>query len=133
MPGAELNGIHTIRTLEDAFELREELRAARQVVVVGAGFIGLEVAAIARRFNLATTVLPGSSAPLGRAVSPPLPNGLQLTMDQQASISLPDKVPLPSKGTTGGLPVSSPMTMKPSVRTLSSSESERSPTSNWRL
>ena len=69
VPGAELPGVHTMRTLNDALHLRQDLRSARKVVVVGAGFIGLEVAAMARGMDLEVTVLPGPGAPLGRAVS----------------------------------------------------------------
>ena len=44
----DLAGIHVLRTLDDAAELRRDLDAAPAVVVVGAGFIGAEVAATCR-------------------------------------------------------------------------------------
>lgn len=70
VPGSDFAGVHTIRTLDDALRLRGELHTARRVVVVGAGFIGLEVAAIARHLELPVTVLAGPNAPLERVVSP---------------------------------------------------------------
>lgn len=69
VPGAELSGIHRLRTLGDAEALAAELGAAANVVVVGAGFIGLEFAAAARRHNLAVTVLEFADRPLSRALT----------------------------------------------------------------
>ncbi|EPH41539.1 FAD/NAD(P)-binding oxidoreductase [Streptomyces aurantiacus] len=46
--GAGLRGVHTLRTEQDAAELRAALATARRAVVVGAGFIGLEFASVAR-------------------------------------------------------------------------------------
>jgi 3-phenylpropionate/trans-cinnamate dioxygenase ferredoxin reductase component len=70
VPGAELAGIHTLRTLADARTLRADLSRARSVLVVGAGFVGLEVAAAARAHGLPVTVVEVGDRPLGRAVSP---------------------------------------------------------------
>ncbi|MFB0835008.1 NAD(P)/FAD-dependent oxidoreductase [Arthrobacter halodurans] len=69
-PGAELPGIHGLRTLPDAGALRRGLDAAREVVVVGAGFIGLEVAAAARARGAAVTVLEFAPRPMARALTP---------------------------------------------------------------
>jgi NADPH-dependent 2,4-dienoyl-CoA reductase/sulfur reductase-like enzyme len=63
-----LQGIHTLRTIDDALALRADLAAARRVVVVGAGFIGLEVAAAARRHGCEVVVLEAAPAPLMRAL-----------------------------------------------------------------
>jgi 3-phenylpropionate/trans-cinnamate dioxygenase ferredoxin reductase subunit len=52
VPGADLAGIRTLRNLADAEALRAELCTARSVLVVGAGFVGLEVAAAARARGL---------------------------------------------------------------------------------
>ncbi|GAA5161380.1 MULTISPECIES: NAD(P)/FAD-dependent oxidoreductase [Amycolatopsis] len=70
LPGADLAGVHGLRTLADARALRAELADARSVVVAGAGFIGLEFAAAARARGLAVTVLEAAERPLARAVSP---------------------------------------------------------------
>lgn len=69
VPGSDLAGIHTLRTLGDADTLRSALSQSRAVLVVGAGFIGLEFAAAARKQGLRTTVLEAADRPLGRALS----------------------------------------------------------------
>lgn len=70
LPGQpELGGVHTLRTLDDSLALRAELQSAsRRVVVIGAGFIGLEVAATARQLGHEVTVLEGAAAPLIRGL-----------------------------------------------------------------
>jgi 3-phenylpropionate/trans-cinnamate dioxygenase ferredoxin reductase component len=70
VPGGDLAGLHELRTLADAERLREALAAARSVVVVGAGFIGLEFAAAARRYGVEVTVLEAAARSMGRALSP---------------------------------------------------------------
>jgi NADPH-dependent 2,4-dienoyl-CoA reductase/sulfur reductase-like enzyme len=61
-------GIHTLRTLDDATALRNEIAEGIRVVVIGAGFIGLEAAATARKRGAEVTVLEGLEAPLIRAM-----------------------------------------------------------------
>jgi 3-phenylpropionate/trans-cinnamate dioxygenase ferredoxin reductase subunit len=56
-PGADLAGIHYIRTIDDTLALRPELKEGVRVAVIGGGFIGLEVAAGARVVELADQVL----------------------------------------------------------------------------
>ena len=68
--GAELPGIHSLRTLADAEALHAALPTARNVVVIGAGFIGLEFAAAARAHGCNTTVLEFAPRPMGRALTP---------------------------------------------------------------
>ena len=68
-PGATLPGVHALRTLDDAQDLQRALSDARRVVVIGAGFIGLEFAAAARARGLEVTVLEFASRPMGRALS----------------------------------------------------------------
>lgn len=68
VPGAELPGVYYLRTCADADALATELRAGRHVVVIGAGFIGAEVAASARALGLDVSVLEIASVPLERAV-----------------------------------------------------------------
>ena len=69
-PGASLSGVHGLRTLADAEALHAALPAARNIVVVGAGFIGLEFAAAARAHGCNVTVLEFALRPMGRALSP---------------------------------------------------------------
>jgi NADPH-dependent 2,4-dienoyl-CoA reductase/sulfur reductase-like enzyme len=68
-PGS-VRGLHELRTLDDALRLRAELAEGRRVVVIGAGFIGLEVAATARQAGCEVTVLEGLPRPLVRALGP---------------------------------------------------------------
>jgi NADPH-dependent 2,4-dienoyl-CoA reductase/sulfur reductase-like enzyme len=60
--------VHYLRTLDDAVALREDLIEAERAVVIGAGFIGLEVAASAASLGLAVTVLEALPVPLERAI-----------------------------------------------------------------
>lgn len=70
LPGTEgLAGVHVLRTLDDCLALRADLDAGpRRVVVVGAGFIGAEVAATARTRGLDVTLLEAAPVPLGRVL-----------------------------------------------------------------
>jgi len=68
VPGADLPGVHYLRTLAEARELGRALGQARRVVVVGAGFIGAEVAASARLLGADVTVLELLPVPLQRAL-----------------------------------------------------------------
>ena len=61
-------GVHVLRTLDDALALRVELVEGCRVVVIGAGFIGLEVAATARGRGCGVTVLEGAPAPMIRGL-----------------------------------------------------------------
>ncbi len=70
VPGADLAGICYLRELSEAQRLRHELAAARHVVVVGGGFIGLEVAAAARAGGADVTVVEATDRLLSRAVAP---------------------------------------------------------------
>ncbi|WP_200301567.1 NAD(P)/FAD-dependent oxidoreductase [Streptomyces adelaidensis] len=71
LPGADLDGVLPLRTVEDAERLRTRLRAARDVVIVGAGFIGLEVAAACRALGRRAVVFDIAGQAMGRAVSTP--------------------------------------------------------------
>ena len=61
-------GVHVLRTLDDAEALRNEIVEGTNVVVIGAGFIGLEAAATAAKRGAKVTVLEGLEAPLIRAL-----------------------------------------------------------------
>ena len=65
LPGSEgLDGVHVLRSLDDAVSLREDLATAGRLVVIGAGFIGAEVASTARRLGLEVTVVETQPVPL---------------------------------------------------------------------
>jgi 3-phenylpropionate/trans-cinnamate dioxygenase ferredoxin reductase subunit len=71
VPGAELDGVLPLRTLADANVLRQRLDGAHEVVVVGAGFIGLEFAAVAITQGAAVHIIEITHHPMGRVVSMP--------------------------------------------------------------
>jgi NADPH-dependent 2,4-dienoyl-CoA reductase/sulfur reductase-like enzyme len=69
LPGTSgIAGVHTLRTLDDAIAVRAALDAGARTVVVGAGFIGSEVASGARRRGLPVTVVEAADVPLAHAV-----------------------------------------------------------------
>jgi 3-phenylpropionate/trans-cinnamate dioxygenase ferredoxin reductase component len=68
----DLDGVCVLRTLDDATELRDRLVGGPKVVVVGAGFIGSEVAATCRGKGLDVTVLEALPQPMERGLGPEL-------------------------------------------------------------
>jgi 3-phenylpropionate/trans-cinnamate dioxygenase ferredoxin reductase subunit len=68
VPGAELDGVLYLRSVTDSDELRERLDGGGRVVVVGAGWIGSEVAASARQRGLEVTVVDPQAVPLERVL-----------------------------------------------------------------
>ncbi|MFD9443906.1 NAD(P)/FAD-dependent oxidoreductase [Streptomyces sp. NPDC060006] len=71
VPGADLEGVLTLRTLRDAAALRTALAGAADLLVVGGGFIGLEVASVARTLGVRVTVVETRDRLMGRSVSEP--------------------------------------------------------------
>jgi len=70
VPGADLAGVHYLRTLQDSDRIRTVLGQASRVAVIGAGWIGLETAAAARAAGLQVTVLETAALPLLRVLGP---------------------------------------------------------------
>jgi len=68
----DLPGVFTLRTLDDALAIRELLGARPHVVVVGAGFIGAEVAATCRQRGVGVTLVEALSQPMVRGLGPEL-------------------------------------------------------------
>src|SRR5215218_7301486 len=68
IPGGELDGVHYLRNVGDSDGLRERLDRGGSVVVVGAGWIGCEVAASARQRGLDVTVIDPLGVPLERVL-----------------------------------------------------------------
>jgi NADPH-dependent 2,4-dienoyl-CoA reductase/sulfur reductase-like enzyme len=62
------SGVHTLRTVADSLRMRAELDAAAAIVIVGAGFIGLEVAAVAAELGKRVTVVEAAPVPLERVL-----------------------------------------------------------------
>ncbi|ABL80355.1 FAD-dependent pyridine nucleotide-disulfide oxidoreductase [Nocardioides sp. JS614] len=72
VPGAELAGVHSLRSVADAALIRDALRAGGPLVVIGGGFIGLEIAATARARGLSVTVVEAAGRLLERVCAEPL-------------------------------------------------------------
>ncbi|MBS7663606.1 FAD-dependent oxidoreductase [Pseudomonas lalucatii] len=70
LPGCDLQGVVRLRTLAQARDLRQRLAQSNAVVVVGGGFIGLELAATARQLGKQVTVLETAGRIMERSVSP---------------------------------------------------------------
>ena len=70
VPGYDLAGIHYLRTMADVDAIRIDLAGASKLVVVGAGYIGLEAAASARHLGIDVTVLEMADRPMNRVVAP---------------------------------------------------------------
>ncbi|WP_067890677.1 NAD(P)/FAD-dependent oxidoreductase [Nocardia vaccinii] len=70
LPGADAQGVHHLRTIEDSDALIELFGSIRRLAVIGAGWIGLEVTAAARAANVEVTVLETESVPLRAALGP---------------------------------------------------------------
>jgi 3-phenylpropionate/trans-cinnamate dioxygenase ferredoxin reductase subunit len=68
IPGAELDGVHYLRTVDDSDVLRERLDRGGTVVVIGAGWIGAEVGASARQRGLEVTLVAPGAVPLERVL-----------------------------------------------------------------
>ena len=83
LPGIDLAGVWALRTLADARGLRSALQQSRRITVIGAGFIGLEVAVIAQALGLQVDVLELGDRPLQRAVSSLTADVLRKTLEQR--------------------------------------------------
>ena len=72
MPGGADPHLYYLRDIDDCLKLRGVLGAGKRLVVIGAGFIGLEAAAVARGRGSAVTVLEAAATPLARVAPPAL-------------------------------------------------------------
>jgi 3-phenylpropionate/trans-cinnamate dioxygenase ferredoxin reductase subunit len=68
--GADLKGVHYVRTVADVLAMQAEVAAGKQMVVIGAGYIGLETAASARKLGMEVTVLEMADRCLNRVTAP---------------------------------------------------------------
>jgi 3-phenylpropionate/trans-cinnamate dioxygenase ferredoxin reductase subunit len=69
-PGSNLSSIHYLRGLDDAESIKNDLERSKEVVVIGAGYIGLEVAAIAAKKNVTVSVIEMADRVMNRTVDP---------------------------------------------------------------
>jgi len=70
--GANLAGIHYLRSIDDVNAIRGEMGSGKRVVIVGAGYIGLEVAAVTAQLGFDVTVIEMEDRVMSRVVSPRL-------------------------------------------------------------
>jgi 3-phenylpropionate/trans-cinnamate dioxygenase ferredoxin reductase subunit len=70
LPGADLAGVHRLRSRADVARFQEEMRPGARLAIVGGGYIGLEVAATARELGLEVTVIEAAERLLARVVAP---------------------------------------------------------------
>lgn len=83
VPGADLAGLHSLRSMADADRLRSALQPGRRLAVIGGGYIGLEVAASARSLGADVVVLERESRLLARVASPALSAFFQRRHEEQ--------------------------------------------------
>ena len=81
--GHALNGVHYLRAIDDVDRIRAGIAADRKVVIVGAGYIGLEVAAVCRTLQLDVTVVEMADRVMSRVVSPQVSAFFQHYHEQQ--------------------------------------------------
>ena len=70
VPGSELGGIFYLRSIDDVDAMRASFGPGRRLVIVGGGYVGLEVAAVATKAGLSVTVLEGAPRVLARVTAP---------------------------------------------------------------
>jgi NADPH-dependent 2,4-dienoyl-CoA reductase/sulfur reductase-like enzyme len=103
----EWTGVHVVRTLDDSLALRADLNPGARVVVIGAGFIGLEVAATAKARGCEVAVLEGAPAPMMRGLGAEMGHAAALVhTDNGVSMRFNVKVAglvEGSKGSVGGV------------------------------
>ena len=64
------NGILYLRTIEDSKKIKDQMNRSKSLLIIGAGYIGLEISAIARKIGIETTVIEMSERPMSRVVCP---------------------------------------------------------------
>jgi 3-phenylpropionate/trans-cinnamate dioxygenase ferredoxin reductase subunit len=70
VPGSEKTGIYYLRDLNDANALKKQIKKSKKMVVVGAGYIGLEVASVAASLGIEVTVIEMANRVMNRTVDP---------------------------------------------------------------
>lgn len=70
IPGADLDGIHYLRSIEDVHQIQKKFRTGARLVIIGAGYIGMETAAVAVTRGLDVTVVEAADRIMARALTP---------------------------------------------------------------
>ena len=78
LEGTDLDGVHYLRNIADVDGIRAELQSGKNAVIVGAGYIGLEVAAVTRQLGLNVTVVEMAGRVMSRVVSPEISDFYQI-------------------------------------------------------
>ena len=81
--GADLAGVHYLRSIDDVEGIRAEMQNKKNAVIIGAGYIGLEVAAVTRRLGLEVTVIEMADRVMSRVVSPEISDYYQIEHTNQ--------------------------------------------------
>ncbi|HEF5871643.1 TPA: FAD-dependent oxidoreductase [Burkholderia cenocepacia] len=102
VPGAALDGVVALRTLDDAAALGARLVPDARIVLVGGGFIGLEVAASARQRGCRVTVLDAAPRLLGRAVPEAIAMRVQSLHDERGVAIRLNRTPVAIERASGG-------------------------------
>ena len=76
--GAKLRNVHYLRSIADVDGIRDNFDSGRRLVIIGAGYIGLEVAAVAQQFGLDVTVIEMADRVMSRVVSPEISDFYQI-------------------------------------------------------
>jgi 3-phenylpropionate/trans-cinnamate dioxygenase ferredoxin reductase subunit len=76
--GADLDGVHYLRSIADVDAIRAELGERKKAVIIGAGYIGLEVAAVLRQLGVDVTVIEMAERVMSRVVSPEISDFYQI-------------------------------------------------------
>jgi 3-phenylpropionate/trans-cinnamate dioxygenase ferredoxin reductase subunit len=87
LPGAQLTGVHYLRNIEDVDRIRDDFRPGAKLVIVGAGYIGLEVAAVAVTRGLDVTVVELAERVMARGGAP-LISDFFARVHQQAGVNI---------------------------------------------
>ena len=105
LPGAELGNVLALRTIADAQAIKEQMVEGRRLVIVGGGYIGLEVAAMAIKKGLKVTVLESAPRVLAR-VTAPVVSAFYERVHREAGVDLRTGVQLAAfegEGTVSGV------------------------------
>ena len=101
IPGAALDGVFALRTLDDAAALGARLVPDARIALIGGGFIGLEVAASARQRGCRVTVLDAAPRLLGRAVPEAIATRVHALHDEQGVAIRLNRTPVAIERTAG--------------------------------
>jgi len=87
VPGANLQGVNYLRSIDDVESIKQQFVEGQRLLIVGAGYIGLEVAAVAIQAGLSVTLLEAQSHALSRSVCPEVA-GFFADYHRQAGVDL---------------------------------------------